>query len=137
MSEDRIRHLQTSSGMFPGILSVPFHNYRHSCLFSRTISQVAVLRDIHWTNLSQPSRLSFSYNPFSFSLLRLSPVGRIHWYCTKRSPRCPQKQKKSCEKMFPSFHNSLFADDPAFYPCVRRFELPTFWSVAKRSIQLS
>ena len=28
-------------------------------------------------------------------------------------------------------------NDSSGSPCVRRFELPTFWSVAKRSIQLS
>ena len=26
---------------------------------------------------------------------------------------------------------------PGFLACARRFELPTFWSVARRSIQLS
>ena len=37
------------------------------------------------------------------------------------------KQKTSQTPMFTRF----------FVLCVRRFELPTFWSVAKRSIQLS
>ena len=58
-------------------------------------------------------------------------------------------KKKPLKVSFPAFVNRiekstliyrvLFIDLQScrHYPCVRRFELPTFWSVAKRSIQLS